>query len=243
MNINNYPNGWGVAPDNGIGSDVNAIYPYSSLPLKLNVNIPDGKYDVAVEGGSFGYGYHTSSASLGLTSGNSNATVYFNQTQYSPYVQYSSYSKIDIIGDQIDLKPVRNTPFVANIYLIPIDKFNAMIQTTNNFLSTHKILNVNLTTGTLEEGANPTTKAVTNFTTLLTFTDELSPSGSFFNTLDVKNSYYHFTYNYGLGEGYITLTKPDIINENTSIYYLLYLSAFIDAGLLSMLYILRKYKR
>lgn len=243
MNINNYPNGWGVAPDNGIGSDVNAIYPYSSLPLKLNVNIPDGKYDVAVEGGSFGYGYHTSSASLGLTSGNSNATVYFNQTQYSPYVQYSSYSKIDIIGDQIDLKPVRNTPFVANIYLIPIDKFNAMIQTTNNFLSTHKILNVNLTTGTLEEGDNPTTKAVTNFTTLLTFTDELSPSGSFFNTLDVKNSYYHFTYNYGLGEGYITLTKPDIINENTSIYYLLYLSAFIDAGLLSMLYILRKYKR
>ena len=243
MNINNYPNGWGIAPDNGVGSDVNAIYPYSSLPLKLNVNIPNGKYYVVVEGGSFGYGYHTSSASLGLISGNSNASVYFNQTQYSPYVQYSSYSKIDIIGNQIYLKPVHNTPFVANIYLIPIDKFNVMIQTANNFLSTHKILNVNLTTGTVEHGTNATNKTAGNFTTLLTFTDELSPSGSLFNTLDVKNSFYHFTYNYGLGEGYITLKKPDVINENTSISSLLYISAFIDTGLLSLLYILRKYKR
>ena len=243
MNINNYPNGWGVAPDNGMGSDVNAIYPYSTLPLKLNVNVPEGEYYVVVEGGSFGYGYHTSSASLGLTSGNSNATVFFNQTQYSPYVQYSSYSKIDITGDQIDLKSLHNTPFVANIYLIPIDKFNSMVRTTNNFLSTHKILNVNLTTGTVEQGTNPTTKTAGNFTTLLTFTDELSPSGSLFNTLDVKNSIYHFTYNYGLGEGYITLNKPDIVNKNTSISSLLYISAFIDAGLLSLLYVLRKYKR
>lgn len=243
MDINNYPNGWGVAPDNGIGSDVNAIHPYSSRPLKINTNVPNGEYYAVVEGGSFGYGYHTSNASLGLTSGNSTATVYFNQTQYSPYVQYSSYSKIDITGNQIDLKPLNNTPFVVNIYLIPIDKFNAMIQSTNNFLGTHKILNVNLTTGTIERGTNPTTKAAGNFTTLLTFTDELSPSGSFFNTLDVKNSFYHFTYNYGLGEGYITLKKPDIINENTSISSLLCISAFVDTGLLSLLYILRKYKR
>jgi len=240
MTINNWPNGWGIAPDGGIGSDVNAIYPYSNAILRLKTHIPNGDYYVVSEGGSFKYGYGVSQSSLSLSSGISNATLYFNQTLFSPYVQYSSYHTINIRNNTIYLKPLKGTPFVSNIYFIPKNKYNLTLQKVNTFLDSHKILNVS--NGNLVIENNTLKSPRMNFTSSLIFTHEISPSGAYFNTINVKNAIYQFTYNYGLGEGYISLKNPNISVENNNAISLLITSAFIDATLLILLYIIRKYK-
>lgn len=240
MAINNWPNGWGIAPDGGIGSDVNAIYPYSNAVLKLKENIPNGEYYVVVEGGSFRYGYGTSEAAIDVSSGNSNSTLFFNQTMFSPYVQYSNIQEISLNNGTIYLDPTEGTPFVSNIYFIPLDKYHPLLNAAHLFLNSHTILNVS--NGRLTITNNTVKDRNENFTSSLIYTNEISPSGSYFNTLSVKNTLFHFTYNYGLGEGYITFGKPDVEIQNSSSISLLYVSVFIDSTLLSLLYIVRKYK-
>ena len=114
------------------------------------------------------------------------------------------------------------------------------MEQANSFMNTHNILNV--INGNLNIRNNYTKENKDNFTTTLIFTNEISPAGSFYNTINVKNALYHFTYDYGLGEGYITIKKPDIVLNNPSAVYLLGISGSIDVGLLVLLYILRKYK-
>jgi len=240
MTINDWPNGWGIAPDGGIGSNVNAIYPYSNKSLGLKSNIPEGDYFVVAEGGSFRYGYGISDSSLEITSGNSSSIVYFNQTMFSPYVQFSSYSTINVTNSNIYIKPASGTPFVSNIYFITINNYNAILRDVNSFMDSHKIISVN--NGSLIIKNNNINSGGKNFISSIIFTDEISPAGSFFNTIDVKNSIYHFTYNYGLGEGYITLNMPEISVNDSSASYLLYISASIDLALLALLYKIRKIK-
>lgn len=241
MTINNWPKGWGIAPTGGIGSDIHAIYPYSDAKIKLKNNIPNGEYYTITEGGSFRYGYGISRAAVDMCSGISNATLFFNQTIFSPYVQYSNIHKIYVTNGTIYMKPSEGTPFISNIYFIPVDKYDSVIKEVHSFMKTHIIFNVN--NGNLSvNNNNIRNNNSLNFTSSLIFTNEISPAGAYFNTINVKNALYHFTYNYGLGEGYISLKKPEVIIENNSSIYLLYVSALIDGTLLALLYILRRYR-
>lgn len=240
MSINNWPNGWGLAPVGGIGSDISAIFPYSDASLKLKSSFPNGEYYVIVEGGSFRYGYGISQASMNLSSGKSNATLFFNQTMFSPYVQYSNIQEMNLTNGTIYLRPVYGTPFVSSIYLIPIDKYDSIINIARFFWNTHTIINV--INNNLSVTNNTFSNKRVNFTLSLIFTNEISPSGAYFNTINVEKALYHFTYNYGLGEVYVSFDKQTVIIENVSALYTLYVSALIDMTLLTLLFKLRKFR-
>ena len=203
---NDYPNGWGIAPINGIGSDINALYPYAKSILNISIEIPKGEYYTFTEGGSFRYGYGSSSSSLEIASGNNSNLALFNQSLFAPYIEYNFSGILNITTSYIHLVPQDGSPFVSKIIFISTADFTSLFEAANFFYLSHPIYSFSKKGNNISKIAPLLTESNPNinYTTSLIFINDLSPSGAYFQPLKISSQLYHFTYDYGLGNVYIT---------------------------------------
>ena len=258
MTINEFPNGWQIAPIIFLGDQINAIYetnPNSPFPLSLTTNLPMGEYYVYVEGGvSTTKQFGSASEGFNLSSGNETVTAMFNETEFAPYIGESFAGLLNVTSRVLNITPtVMNAsyePYISKITLIPISKVKSikdkinLYETNKQFINSNNIFNLSNKTNEIKLKNQITNKSISVQTScvIVDFTHEKMGLWTYVQPINIKGEIFSSSYYYGTYNLYITKEiNPKIVYFNSNGTILIYYNLAIDF-LISILYFYIKKK-
>jgi hypothetical protein len=247
MTINQAPYGWQIAPVIFLGDQQNAIFESSSLspvPLNVNIDVPKGEYYVYVEGGvSVTSQYGSSKEGFNISSGNQSVTAMFNQTAFAPMISESYAGILNVTTNALKIFPTSEggpyEPFISKITLIPVKNMDNIMNSVNNFSSSHLIagypenlsspINSSSSLSVIQYLSGKTNHRNINGSIIMDFTHENMGLWSFEQPVIVSGSIFSASYYYGLYNLYVsTNIHPLLKYFDSSGVTLIYLNIIVD---------------
>ncbi len=251
MNINQEPNGWQIAPIICLGDEINAIAAsyQNHAPIVFHPKVPDGYYDVIVQGGvKVGIQYGSSMQTLNFTSGKSNVQAVFNQTVYAPEIQSVNAGILRVQNQTITVqsgKYVDNNyePFISKIFLIPQKNLNKLDEEVNNFYNEYNIVKFSPDLRqNISFNLNNKNVQNNNFTVIVTFRNEQMGLWTYLQPVTIPGTVFRASYDYGLYNIYISNQKnPEISYMSPYGMDLLIINTMLDLAILGAYVYLRRF--